>query len=256
METFSASQRHSTWGLALLALTTLSIPTAVPSWASGNSKAQTTVQFGDARLKFEINATDDDGGIQVFLDADPWRWVSIYDPRGRLLFYSTTRGSVGKQGGTELFLESGEPTFSEVSLEQLLERFPEGEYQFRGRGLEGEWLVGTASLTHNLPEGPLLLAPLEGDALQDPSHTVLMWEPVDPPNGSPIIAYQVLVVQPDTGLAALPKISLDIMMPPTATSLIVPEGFLQPDTEYEWEVLAIEASGNQTLSSSLFTTIP
>jgi hypothetical protein len=45
-------------------------------------------------------------------------------------------------------------------------------------------------------------------------------------------------------------------MPPTATSLIVPPGFLDADTEYEWEVLAIEAGGNQTLSSSFFTTMP
>ena len=42
------------------------------------------------------------------------------------------------------------------------------------------------------------------------------------------------------------------MMPPTATSLAVPPGFLLPGTEYEWEVLAIERGGNQTLSSSTF----
>ena len=48
----------------------------------------------------------------------------------------------------------------------------------------------------------------------------------------------------------------DVMMPPTARSLIVPPGFLLPDTEYEWEVLAIEAGGNQTLSSAFFTTSP
>ena len=38
------------------------------------------------------------------------------------------------------------------------------------------------------------------------------------------------------------------------TSLAVPPGFLKPGTEYEWEVLAIERSGNQTLSSDVFTT--
>jgi hypothetical protein len=82
----------------------------------------------------------------------------------------------------------------------------------------------------------------------------VQWEPVPPPNGSPIIGYQVLIVDPDTGLPGLPKITLDVMMPPDATSLAVPPGFLQPGTEYEWEVLAIEAGGNQTLSSSTFTT--
>ena len=34
----------------------------------------------------------------------------------------------------------------------------------------------------------------------------------------------------------------------------VPNGFLQRDTAYDWEVLAIERSGNQTLSSGSFKT--
>ena len=163
-------------------------------------------------------------------------------------------GTSVELGGTELFLETGEPPFTELSLEELLELFPEGEYQFRGRGIEGERFVGTAQLTHNLPDGPTLVSPLEGGPPQNPQNTTVTWEPVEPPNGSPIIGYQVLVVQPDTGLTALPKITLDVMMPPTATSMAVPPGFLQPNTEYEWEVLAIEQGGNQTLSSSFFTT--
>ena len=61
-------------------------------------------------------------------------------------------------------------------------------------------------------------------------------------------------MQPETGITALPKVTLDVMMPPTATSMAVPPGFLLPGTEYEWEVLAIEQGGNQTLSSSFFTT--
>lgn len=212
------------------------------------------VAIEDARLKFEINATDEDAGIQVFLDADPWKEMSIFDPDGSLIFTTATYGSIGEQGGTELFLESAEPTLAELPLEQLLERFPEGRYRFRGTGLEGERYVGSARLTHDLPDGPTLVSPLEGGSPQDPRDTTVVWEPVDPPNGSPIIGYQVLVVQPETGITALPKVVLDVMMPPTATSMAVPPGFLLPGTEYEWEVLAIEQGGNQTLSSSFFTT--
>ena len=143
---------------------------------------------------------------------------------------------------------------SELPIERLLERFPAGEYRFRGEGLDGERYVGSARLTHDLPEGPTLVSPLEGGAPQDPQNTTVVWEPVAPPNGSPIIGYQVLVVDPNTGITALPKVILDVMMPPTATSMAVPPGFLQPNTEYEWEVLAIEQGGNPTLSSSFFTT--
>ena len=78
--------------------------------------------------------------------------------------------------------------------------------------------------------------------------------PVAAPNGSPIIGYQELVVKPNTGIPALPKIILDVMMPPTATSMAVPPGFLLADSTYEWEVLAIEAGGNQTLSVGAFRT--
>jgi hypothetical protein len=215
-----------------------------------------SVQISDARLKFEINATALDGGIQVFLDADPWQTMNIYDPRGRLVFASATAGSIGANGGTELFLESGEPAFSELPLDELLERFPAGEYRFRGRGLDGERLIGSAVLTHDLPDGPHLVHPLENGARVDASNTVLMWERVAAPNGSAIIGYQVLVVQANTGLKALPKITLDVMMPPTATSMAVPAGFLKRGTQYEWEILAIEAGGNQTLSSAFFTTLP
>ena len=60
--------------------------------------------------------------------------MSIFDPQGRRIFTSTTKGRMGEQGGTELFLESAEPPFTEVTIDELLERWPEGEYRFRGRG--------------------------------------------------------------------------------------------------------------------------
>ncbi len=214
------------------------------------------VEFKDARLKIETNDTDGDAGVQVFLDSDPWQWIEITDPNGRRLLRSAVRGSFGLQGGTELFMESGEPSFAEVPFAEFLARFPEGEYRFRGEGNDDEEFFGTATLTHDIPAGPLLVGPHEGGPLVDPNNAVVSWQPVAPPNGSPIIGYQVIVVLGDTGLTALPKITLDVMMPPTATSLTVPPGFLRRDTLYEWEVLSIEAGGNQTLSSSFFRTAP
>ena len=182
--------------------------------------------------------------------------MDIYDPTGRRMMHSAMSGSFGLQGGTELFLESAEPDFTELPFEDFLARFPAGEYQFRGRGIAGEQLFGTATLTHDVPDGPLLVGPHEGGGLVDPDDASVEWELVPPPNGSPIIGYEVLVVLPGSGIRALPKIVLDVMMPPTATSLAVPPGFLRRDTRYEWEVLSVEAGGNQTLSSSFFRTAP
>lgn len=50
------------------------------------------------------------------------------------------------------------------------------------------------------------------------------------------------------------KRGLSMYLPATVTSITVPAGFLEPATAYDWEVLAIEESGNQTLSSSSFET--
>ena len=235
--------------VALAALLVVSMALAAP----GDNQ---WVEIKDARLKFEKNDTDGDAGVQVFLDADPWRWMEIYDTNGRKLMRCTMSGSFGLQGGTELFMESGEPSFDEVSFEEILARFPEGEYPFHGRGIEGEHFFGVATLTHDIPDGPVLVGPHEGGPLVDPDNAVVQWESVDPPNGSPIVGYQVLIVLPDTGIPGLPKIVLDVMMPPTATSMEVPDGFLRRDARYEWEVLSVETSGNQTLSSSFFVTAP
>lgn len=252
-----------------VAMATLIIAAVIPAgWAGNNVENGTQVsdaskklehkivKLKDARLKIELNATDGDAGIQVFIDADPWKSMEIFDPYGKRVFQSVTRGRFAKQGGTELFLESAEPNFTELTLEKFLKRFPEGKYYFKGKGMEGETFVGTARLTHNLPDGPELVSPLEGQGLVDPHNAVLMWQPVAAPNGSPIISYQVIVVQLQSRFPALPKVTLDVMMPATATSMTVPAGFLLADTEYEWEVLAIEASGNQTLSTSFFRTAP
>lgn len=216
----------------------------------------TIVKLKDARLKIEMNATDGDAGIHVYVDGDTWKSIDIYDPFGRMLFRATMRGRFAKQGGTELFVESAEPNFSQLTLVEFLKRFPEGQYQFKGKGTEGQTLVGTAIFTHNLPAGVELVSPLEGGALVDSNNAVVTWKPVGPANGSPIVGYQVLVAQSPSTIPAIPKTVLDVIMPATATSMAIPSGFLRPNTRYSWEVLAIEAGGNQTMTNAFFQTAP
>jgi hypothetical protein len=230
--------------------------TAPPAWATDvgdDDRGAPVVPLKDARLKIEMNSTDRDVGVQLFIDGDQWKSIDLYDPQGRLIFRATTRGSMAKQGGTELFIESAEPSLDDVPLEVFLKRFPAGDYRIVGRGINGEKLVGVAKFTHNIPAGPVLVSPVE-DAVVDLNNLVVRWQAVGPANGSPIIGYQVLVVKPNTGIRALPKVILDVMMPASATSMAVPPGFLLPDSAYEWEILAIESGGNQTLSVGHFRT--
>ena len=41
------------------------------------------VPLKDARLKIEFNSTDLDAGVQLFIDADPWKTMDIFDPTGK-----------------------------------------------------------------------------------------------------------------------------------------------------------------------------
>jgi hypothetical protein len=245
---------------ALLVASGSLAPSAVGQFRSADTsvdqpraKPRVVTRLEDARLKFEINSTDRDGGVQVFIDAEEWKTMSILDPTGNRIFSTKTSGRLGRFGGSELFLESGEPPFSELPLSKLLRQWPAGVYRFRGTGADGQVFRGSARLTHRLPDGPKLVSPVESSQPQRPRDTVMRWRRAPAPRGSRIIGYQVLVER-ETELKALPVVTLDVMMPPTATRLRIPPGFLRPNTEYSWEVLAIERSGNQTLSSSTFMT--
>ena len=121
---------------------TFALVVAMIAGASQVIAAGPPIPFKDARIKFEVNATDSDGGIQIFVDADGWKSLRITDPKGREIFSTFARGRIGKQGATELFFESAEPDFTELPLAELLERFPAGTYRFRASGLEGERMEG------------------------------------------------------------------------------------------------------------------
>ena len=48
--------------------------------------------------------------------------------------------------------------------------------------------------------------------------------------------------------------TFQIILPASATAVTIPPEFLEPNTAYLFEVLAIEASGNQTITEGSFTT--
>lgn len=53
-----------------------------------------------------------------------------------------------------------------------------------------------------------------------------------------------------------PLRTLDLILPPSATRVSIPVEFLQPGEDHSVEVLAREASGNQTIAEAPFTTAP
>ena len=231
----------------------------------------------DNELPFKITSliielTDNDIELQAFVDGVEWRRLQVIDPNERKIFNLSAQRNLRRQGGlSELFFASepthyleDEPDF-DGTIERFLARFPEGEYEFEGVTVNGDELEGEAILTHVLPALPEIIAPVaDGDdpPVVDPNNLVIDWEPVttrfigDGP--VEIFEYQVILDQVEPVRVA-PWIDGEtrralINLPASVTELTVPPEFLLPGSEYEFEILAIEVSGNVTISVGEFVT--
>ncbi len=231
--------RHTNSWLVIAAAIALISVAAAPALA---------IRLDETAIYIEINDTDGDAGIQIFLDGEGWDTMQVFDPEGRMVLGIAAAGNVGIQGVTELFLESAEPSFDEQSLEEFLDLFPPGRYLFRGATTEGVRLVGNAKLTHAIPDAPEITSP-EEEGEVDPDDTVIEWESVPNPPGSRILGYEV-VVERDEGRLRVFKAD----MGPGRSSVTVPSEFLQSGRAYKVEVIAIERSGNRTISELEFET--
>ncbi len=201
------------------------------------------IPFKIAKIYWEYNASANDLGVHVSLDAEDWRRLRILTPKERSIFEVEGRGAYHELGMTELFFEGAEPSLDEFPLAGLLARFPEGIYEIEGRTVDGQELESEVMFSHAIPDGPTVSAAVgPGDSL------VISWTPVtSPPPGFPdkpinIVGYQVIV-----GLFL-------VTVPATTTSVTVPPEFIASLASgvQPYEVLAIEASANQTLTEGTF----
>jgi hypothetical protein len=144
-----------------LAAALMAAPTAGFAWHHDDDDEE---PFDEARLFFELNDTDGDLGIHGKVDGDEWKYLEIEDPRDRKMMNIWVRGRLRKQGLTELFFESAEPTFDELDPEKFFKRFPEGEYDIEGRTLDGEERESEVWLSHIIPAAPEATA----DGTSDP----------------------------------------------------------------------------------------
>jgi hypothetical protein len=226
-----------------------------------NRGSDTAIPLTEAKLNIEHNAKDEDTGFQGFLDSEGWNRIRVTGPDGRVLDFRG-EGELGQLGLTELFFESVEPANADVPISEVLETLPEGDYTFEGSAIEaGErqgTTRGTALLTHDIPEGPEILSPEEDAVVPEDEDLLVDWSTVDKTiEGSDIniISYQLIIEKdedPDPHMIG--KMGLSMYLPPDVTQMTISEEFLEPGTDYSWEVLAIEESGNQSINSSQFST--
>lgn len=232
--------------------------------------------FKFANIHFETNASACDMGIQILFDTDGVTELSVEDPNERVVFSSRT--PVGKEvthDQTEGFQERVEPPITDleralgcdpspdaISLARLFGAWRSGPYEFEATsgGVEFE---GVAKLTHKIPAGPVITAPEDGAVVPHDQPLFIMWNKVTGPilpNLGPvtIVGYHVVVkdVTVEASGPLLPA-AYDIDVSKNETSVGVPKQFLEPNRIYEFEVLATEKGGNQTITEGgVFCTVP
>jgi hypothetical protein len=238
-------------------LMALCVAAAVPPALTLSAGAQNITPLKEAKLNIEHNFTDKDTGFQGAIDGEGWRELTVTGPNGTVLEFEAS-GRLRSLGLTELFFESVEPENAEVPIREVLSRLPEGNYTISGPTADGGVTVGTAWLTHNIPRGPALLSPRDGASVPH-ADLNMVWGAVDRTiDGKPIkiIAYQLIVERdkPPHPHMIGKRAGLSMYLPSSVTRMKVPKDFLEPGAKYKWEVLAIEPSGNQTLSSAGFRT--
>jgi hypothetical protein len=229
-------------------LRTLSLSLAVvASIVAGHgreTRAEQEVPLKIAKIYWEYNASADDLGVHVFLDGEDWRKIKIVNPKDRTIFAVEGKAGYRNLGLTELFFEGAEPSLADFPLAKLLALFPEGPYEFDGKTVDGAEIESIGTLSHAIPAGPSVSATIgSGDSL------VIGWTPVTaPPPGFPakpidVVGYQVIVE------------SFQVTVPAGARRVTVPAEFVASlaSGPHAFEVLAIEASGNQTLTEGSFT---
>jgi hypothetical protein len=214
-------------------------------------------KIATAKLIVEYNATDGDIGVHGAFDDDGWSKLCVSDPDGNQVLRVSPKSQLKDLTMAGIFFESREPPIDEFSFKDLKARFPEGRYHVRGLSFDGKRLVGSAKFTHDVPAAPNVTGPLDGSEVDRHDVTVTWDDVTETVDGRPvrISGYEVIVTKENhVDRHGFSQPIYDVHLPPNRNSLSVPAGFLQPGTEYELEVLALERSGNQTISVSFFTT--
>ena len=197
-----------------------------------------------SRIYWEYNASANDLGVHVTLDGEDWTRLKITNPRDKVLFNVLGKGPYKQLGMTELFFEGAEPSLDDFPLEDLLALFPEGEYEFEGLTVDGEETDGEWEFSHAIPDGPDVFATMAGN-----DYLRIDWTAVtSPPPGFPdrplnIVGYQVIV---ESFQVTVPSSVLSLTVSPEFVATLAPG-------EHQYEVLAIDANANQTLTEGYFT---
>ncbi len=230
--------------------------------AGGLKDDDDEIPFDVAEVFVELNDTDGDLGIHALIDGEPWRRLSIETPNERKVMVTRIRGRLARQGLTELFFESAEPDFEELTPAQFFARFPQGIYEVEGMTLEGEELESETFFSHVMAAPPDNITVSGVPAAEDcdkavpvvTTPVVISWDPVTthhPEIGATgaveVIRYQLVVEREEPELLVY-----SAELPPDVTSMAIPDEFISLADEFKYEILVRTATYNNTAVESCF----
>jgi len=263
-------------GIAVTALAGASLIAGLTFLAGPESFAANPKPFKFMNIHFETNASGCDMGIQILFDTDGVTDLTVEDPNDLVVFNSqTVLGKEDTHDQTEGFQERVEPPISDlevalgcdpdpdaISLKDILSAWPAGNYDFEASS--GTTVFeGVRKLTHKIPAGPAITAPQDGAVVSHTQSLLIKWSkvtaPIIPSLGPvTIVGYHALVKDITApGSGPLPPAQYDIDVAKNETTVVVPAQFLEPNRIYEFEILATEVGGNQTITEGgVFCTPP
>lgn len=261
-------------------MTACGVVLAGAALSAASTPATAAEPFKITNIHFETNASACDMGIQISFDTDGISEATVVNPAGQVVYRS---GDVGGPGVTHDFTEDfqervepqiidfrralgceRDPEEPEIWLTELLSSWPEGKYIFSGESREASFR-GYARLSHKVPAGPKVLAPEDGEIVPTDENLLIRWrsvsQPIVPELGPVNVVGYHVVIADATDAEPLPpgKIpaQFDVDLPKSATSVSIPKQFLRSNRIYEFEILATEAGGNQTITEGgVFCTRP
>ncbi len=226
--------------------------------------AEVDIPFDEAELFFELNDTDGDLGIHAKIDGDEWKRLEIEDVNERRMLKIRVQGRLKRQGLTEIFFESAEPTFDELDPADFFNRFPQGIYEIEGLTLDDEERESEVYLSHVIPAAPAdvtvngLLASEDCDEGMPvvSAPVTLKWGSVTGSHdelgieGDVEVRYYEVVVEVDeTDFKATSIVPAEI----TEWTIADNDFFdLSEEGEYKFEILVRAETGNKSAMESCF----
>ncbi|MBI3896988.1 MAG: fibronectin type III domain-containing protein [Gammaproteobacteria bacterium] len=236
------------FALALLS----SIVIQAPAWATDDVELfgsllhqlyhqDQVAQLSIAEIFLEQNSTDGDTEVVVTATGgdEGLKRFWLFAPDGKLVYEFKSPKNGRNIGGREIIIESPESP----DIQKTLVAYPKGIYVFIAESVSGQWLYGTAKLSHKMPAPVVITSPIPDSYVSRHALTIT-W--------SPVVGAASYIVELQNKANGR-KLTVDV--PGNQTTFQAPAEWVVPGTEYQVGVFVINNVGNKVTTELTFLTV-